>query len=370
MRGASLVCEAVADIDAVETEEWLEALDAVVEQRRTRARPRSGRASSRARALQGRSDRVRRADAVCEHDPLRRSSPPSPATANSNGASREHRPLERDGDGAQGQQETPTSAGTSPRSQALRRGSTRSASITSFRAPSDDHGGDLVYIQGHSSPGIYARAFLEGRFSEEELDGFRQEVSKEGGLSSTRTRGSCPTSGNSRRSRWAWGRSWPSTRRARPLPRRSRPRQDQGPEDLGLPRRRRDRRAGVARRDRAGGPREALEPHFVVNCNLQRLDGPVHGNGKIIQELETIFRGAGWNVIKVVWGDRWDPLLAEDTDGLLVRRMEEAVDGETRPTRLATARTCAEVLRRLRRARRPRQGHDRRGDLGPQPRRP
>ena len=67
---------------------------------------------------------------------------------------------------------------------------------------------------------------------------------------------------------------------------------------------------------------------FVVNCNLQRLDGPVHGNGKIIQELETMFRGAGWNVIKVVWGDRWDPLLAEDHDGLLVRRMEEAVDGE------------------------------------------
>ncbi len=109
---------------------------------------------------------------------------------------------------------------------------------------------------------------------------------------------------------------------------------------------------------------------FVVNCNLQRLDGPVHGNGKIIQELETIFRGAGWNVIKVIWGDRWDPLLAEDHDGLLVRRMEEAVDGEYQTYK---ARDGAYVREKffgtydeLARARR---GHVRRGDLGAQPRR-
>src|SRR2546421_583144 len=109
-----------------------------------------------------------------------------------------------------------------------------------WHAPGLDHGGDLVYMQGHSSPGFYARAFLEGRLTEEQLDNLI----------------------------------------------------------------------------------------FVVNCNLQRLDGPVRGNGKIIQELETVFAGAGWNVIKVIWGGRWDSLLAADHTGILRRRMEECVDGE------------------------------------------
>ena len=110
---------------------------------------------------------------------------------------------------------------------------------------------------------------------------------------------------------------------------------------------------------------------FVVNCNLQRLDGPVHGNGKIIQELETIFRGAGWNVIKVIWGDRWDPLLAADDDGLLVRRMEEAVDGEyqtykARDGAFVREKFFGEYPELAERVKR----HDRRGDLGPEPRRP
>jgi pyruvate dehydrogenase E1 component len=198
-----------------------------------------------------------------------------------------------------------------------------------WHAPSDEHGGDLVYIQGHSSPGIYARSFLEGRLTEENLDGFRQEVSREGGLSSyphpwlmpeywqfptvsmglgpimaihqayfmryLEDRGIAETSG---RKVWAFLGDGETDE----------------PESLG---------------EIALAGREGLDNLvFVVNCNLQRLDGPVHGNGKIIQVLETVFRGAGWNVIKVIWGDRWDPLLEEDDDGLLIARMEEAIDGE------------------------------------------
>jgi pyruvate dehydrogenase E1 component len=198
-----------------------------------------------------------------------------------------------------------------------------------WRAPSSEHGGDLVYFQGHSSPGIYARSFLEGRLTEEQMEGFRQEVSREGGLSSyphpwlmpeywqfptvsmglgpimaihqayfmryLTDRGISDTSG---RKVWCFLGDGETDE----------------PESLG--------EIGLA-------GREGLDNLvFVVNCNLQRLDGPVHGNGKIIQVLETIFRGAGWNVIKVIWGDRWDPLLAADESGLLVQRMEEAVDGE------------------------------------------
>ena len=109
---------------------------------------------------------------------------------------------------------------------------------------------------------------------------------------------------------------------------------------------------------------------FVVNCNLQRLDGPVHGNGKIIQELETIFRGAGWNVIKVIWGDRWDPLLEADTDGLLVRRMEEAVDGEYQVYKARDGKFVRDhFFGKYPELARAREGHDRRRDLGAQPRR-
>jgi pyruvate dehydrogenase E1 component len=197
-----------------------------------------------------------------------------------------------------------------------------------WRAPSEAHGGDLVFFQGHSSPGVYARAFLEGRITEEQLDNFRQEVDGKGlpsyphpwlmpgfwqfptvsmGLGPImaiyqarfmkylKNRGILDTDG---RKVWAFMGDGEMDE----------------PESLGA--------ISLA-------VREKLDNLiFVVNCNLQRLDGPVRGNGKIIQELEADFRGAGWNVIKVIWGSYWDPLIARDTAGLLLRRMEEAVDGE------------------------------------------
>jgi pyruvate dehydrogenase E1 component len=197
-----------------------------------------------------------------------------------------------------------------------------------FRGPEAEHGSDLVYFQGHSAPGIYARAFLEGRISEEQLRAFRQEVDGQGlssyphpylmpdfwqfstvsmGLTSMMAiyqarfmrylehRGILDTSG---RKVWAFlgdgEMDEPESQGAISLP-----------------------------------ARERLDNLvFVVNCNLQRLDGPVRGDGKIVQELEAGFRGAGWNVIKVLWGSYWDPLLQRDTKGLLRQRMMECVDGE------------------------------------------
>jgi pyruvate dehydrogenase E1 component len=198
-----------------------------------------------------------------------------------------------------------------------------------WHAPAAEHGGDLVYIQGHSSPGIYARAYLEGRLTEERLDGFRQEVSRPGGLSSyphpwlmpdfwqfpTVSMGLGPIMAiyQARFMRYLTDRGILDTSGRKVWCFLGDGETDE-PESLGA--------ISLAGRE------ELDNLVFVVNCNLQRLDGPVHGNGKIIQELETIFRGAGWNVIKVIWGNRWDPLLEADHDGLLVRRMEEAVDGE------------------------------------------
>ena len=202
-----------------------------------------------------------------------------------------------------------------------------------WHAPSGDpanggHGGDLIYFQGHSAPGIYARAFLEGRLTEAEMLNFRREVDGKGissyphpwlmpkfwqfptvsmGLGPLQAiyqarflkylhaRGICDTS---KRKVWVFCGDGEMDE----------------PESLGA--------IGMA-------VREKLDNLiFIVNCNLQRLDGPVRGNGKIIQELEADFRGAGWNVLKLIWGSYWDPLLARDTSGLLHKRMEEAVDGE------------------------------------------
>ena len=198
-----------------------------------------------------------------------------------------------------------------------------------WHAPSEDHGGDLIYIQGHSSPGIYARAFLEGRLSEEQLEGYRQEVSRPGGLSSyphpwlmpdfwqfpTVSMGLGPIMAiyQARFMRYLTDRGVLDTNERKVWCFLGDGETDE-PESLGA--------ISLAGRE------ELSNLVFVINCNLQRLDGPVHGNGKIIQVLETIFRGAGWNVLKVIWGDRWDPLLEADENGLLVRRMEEAVDGE------------------------------------------
>src|SRR5688572_29804080 len=197
-----------------------------------------------------------------------------------------------------------------------------------WRAPSAEHPGDILYIQGHSSPGIYARSFLEGRISESQLDNFRMEVDGKG-ISSyphpwlmpdywqtpTVSMGLGPISAiyQARFLKYleARGLIEPSDRKVWCFLGDG---ETDEPESLGA--------IGVA-------GREGLDNLvFVVNCNLQRLDGPVRGNGKIIQELEGTFRGAGWNVIKLIWGDRWDPLLARDRKGLLLKRMEEAVDGD------------------------------------------
>ena len=197
-----------------------------------------------------------------------------------------------------------------------------------WRAPSENHGGDLVYFQGHSSPGIYARAFLEGRLSEENLDHFRQEVIGPGLSSYPHP--------------WLMPEFWQFPTVSMGLgpmmaiyqARFMRYLEHRGIAEQG------DRKVwcflgdGETDEPESMGAitmpvREKLDNLiFVINCNLQRLDGPVRGNGKIIQELEAAFQGAGWIVIKVIWGSRWDRLLAQDRTGALRRAMEECVDGE------------------------------------------
>ena len=197
-----------------------------------------------------------------------------------------------------------------------------------FHGKTATHGGDLVYFQGHSSPGMYARAFLEGRIGEEQMYKFRQEA-EGGGLSSyphpwlmpdfwqfsTVSMGLGPLMAiyQARFMRYLEHRGIAQTAGRKVWAFLGDGETDE-PESLGA--------ISLAGREKLDNL------IFVVNCNLQRLDGPVRGNGKIIQELEGVFRGAGWNVIKVVWGRHWDRLFAKDKDGLLQRRMQEVVDGE------------------------------------------
>jgi len=197
-----------------------------------------------------------------------------------------------------------------------------------FRAPNDDHPGDLIYLQGHSSPGIYARAFLEGRLTEQQLINFRQEVAG-GGLPSyphpwllpdfwqfptvSMGLGALQAIYQARFLKYLENRGLFANRDRKVWVYCGDGEMDE-PESLGA--------LSVAARERLDNL------IFVINCNLQRLDGPVRGNGKIIQELESVFRGAGWHVIKVIWGGRWDSLLEKDQTGLLMKRMEECVDGE------------------------------------------
>ncbi|GAA0676740.1 pyruvate dehydrogenase (acetyl-transferring), homodimeric type [Rheinheimera tangshanensis] len=197
-----------------------------------------------------------------------------------------------------------------------------------FRAPNEKDGGDLVYYQGHISPGIYARAFVEGRLTADQLDNFRQEVGGEG-LSSyphpklmpefwqfpTVSMGLGPITSiyQARFLKYLDGRGLKDTSQQRVYAFLGDGEMDE-PESRG---------------SLSFAAREKLDNLcFLVNCNLQRLDGPVMGNGKIIQELEGLFRGAGWNVIKVVWGSGWDKLLAKDTTGKLLQLMNETVDGD------------------------------------------
>ncbi len=197
-----------------------------------------------------------------------------------------------------------------------------------WNAPHEGHGGDLVYFQGHSSPGIYARGLLEGRFTEEQLLNFRRDVDGKGVSSyphpwlmpdywqfPTVSMGLGPIQAiyMARYLKYLHARGLADTANRKVWVFCGDGEMDE-PESLGA--------IGLASREKLDNL------VFIVNCNLQRLDGPVRGNGKIIQELEGEFRGSGWNVIKVIWGSYWDPLLARDKDGLLLRIMEETVDGE------------------------------------------
>jgi len=198
-----------------------------------------------------------------------------------------------------------------------------------FRARSDSFEGDTVYFQGHAAPGIYARAFLEGRLSVEQLVNFRRELKPGGGLSSyphpwlmpdlwefpTVSMGLSPLMSiyQARFNRYLENRGLKPATDAKVWAFLGDGETDE-PESLGA--------ITLASREKLDNL------IFVVNCNLQRLDGPVRGNGQIIQELESAFRGAGWNVIKILWGSEWDPIIERDTEGLLVKRMGEMVDGE------------------------------------------
>ena len=198
-----------------------------------------------------------------------------------------------------------------------------------FRGPGDGYDGDQIFFQPHSSPGIYARAFIEGRFNEQHLDNFRRELRPGGGLSSYPHPWLMPDF-------WVFPTASMGLSAIMSI---YQARFNRYLEDRGL------KQANGRKVWAFLGDGETDEPEalgaitlaarekldnlvFVVNCNLQRLDGPVRGNGKIIQELEAAFHGAGWNVIKVIWGSGWDPLLAQDDEGLLVKRMGEIVDGQ------------------------------------------
>jgi pyruvate dehydrogenase E1 component len=197
-----------------------------------------------------------------------------------------------------------------------------------FRACDKERDGDLIFFQGHSAPGVYARAYLEGRLSEDQLHSFRQEVDGNG-LSSyphpwlmpgfwqfpTVSMGLGPLMAiyQARFMRYLHDRGIMNTAERRIWAFCGDGEMDE-PEALGA--------ISLAGRERLDNL------VFVINCNLQRLDGPVRGNGKIIQELEAVFRGAGWHVIKVIWGGYWDPLFARDKQGIMLKRMEEAVDGD------------------------------------------
>ena len=199
-----------------------------------------------------------------------------------------------------------------------------------FRGKDSNHDGDMIYFQGHAAPGIYARAFLEGRISKEQLENFRRELKPGGGLSSY------PHP-------WLMPDFWefPTVSMGLgPIQAIYQARFNRYLEDRGL-KKPSDQKVWAFLGDGETDEPEALGAIslaarekldnliFVINCNLQRLDGPVRGNGNIVQELESVFRGAGWNVIKVIWGSDWDPLLEADKSGTLLKRMNEGIDGES-----------------------------------------
>ncbi|MEV0629453.1 pyruvate dehydrogenase (acetyl-transferring), homodimeric type [Nonomuraea wenchangensis] len=315
------------DLDPAETQEWLESFDAVVDHAGSnRARYLMLSVLQRARQRQIGVPSLHSTDYINTIAP--QSEPPFPgdeqierrirAYIRWNAAIMVHR-AQRPGVGVGGHISTYASA----------------ASLYEvgfnhfFRGHGAEGGGDQIYFQGHASPGMYARAFLEGRLSAGQLDGFRQELSHPGGLPSyphprlmpdfwefptvSMGLGAINAIYQARFNRYLHHRGIKDTSRQRVWAFLGDGEMDEV-EALGA--------IGVA-------AREGLDNlTFVINCNLQRLDGPVRGNGKIIQELEAFFRGAGWNVIKVIWGREWDPLLAADTDGALVNLMNTTPDGD------------------------------------------
>ncbi|OJX91537.1 MAG: pyruvate dehydrogenase (acetyl-transferring), homodimeric type [Paludibacter sp. 47-17] len=206
-----------------------------------------------------------------------------------------------------------------------------------FRGNGDNHDGDMIYFQGHAAPGIYARAFLEGRLTVDQLNNFRRELHPKGGLSSyphpwlmpdfwqfsTVSMGLGPITAiyQARFNRYLEDRGLKNTSNQKVWAFLGDGETDE-PETLGA--------ITLASREKLDNL------IFVINCNLQRLDGPVRGNGKIVQELEAVFRGAGWNVIKVLWGGEWDEILEKDTKGKLVKRMGEIVDGQSQKFSIAS----------------------------------
>jgi pyruvate dehydrogenase E1 component len=314
------------DIDAVETQEWLEALEAVIEH-----------------------EGVERAHYLLEQmiDKARRSGANLPFSANTAYVNTIPPHLEAPIPGDQAMEDRIRSYirwnAMAMVVKANRKSTELGGHIATFasaatlydvgfnhfwHAPSHEHGGDLIFFQGHASPGAYARAYLEGRLTEEQLDHFRQEVDGHG-LSSyphphlmgdfwqfpTVSMGLGPIMSiyQARFMKYLQHRGLADTKERKVWSFVGDGETDE-PETLGAT-------------SLAG--REKLDNLvWVVNCNLQRLDGPVRGNGKIVQELEASFRGAGWNVIKVLWGSYWDPLLARDKNGLLQQRMMECVDGD------------------------------------------
>jgi pyruvate dehydrogenase E1 component len=316
------------DIDPAETAEWLESLDAVVDKAgRNRARYLMLSLLQRARETQVGVPSLRSTDYINTIPPEGEPWFPGDehverrirAYIRWNAAIMVHR-AQRPGIGVGGHISTYAS----------------SASLYEvgfnhfFRGKDHPGGGDQIYYQGHASPGMYARAFLEGRLSEQQLDGFRQELSHPGGgLSSyphprlmpdfwefpTVSMGLGPINAiyQARFNRYLHNRGIKDTSQQHVWAYLGDGEMDE-PESLGA--------IGLAARE------ELDNLTFVINCNLQRLDGPVRGNGKIIQELESFFRGAGWNVIKVIWGREWDALLARDHDGALVNLMNTTNDGD------------------------------------------
>ncbi len=316
----------IPDIDAVETQEWLEALEAVIE-----------------------TEGVERAHFLLEQmiDKARRSGANLPYSANTAYVNTIPTHMEAPIPGDQAIEDRIRSFirwnAIAMVVKANRKASELGGHIASFassavlydvgfnhfwRAPSHEHGGDLIYSQGHASPGTYARAFLEGRLTEEQMDHFRQEVDGKGLPSyphpylmpdfwqfPTVSMGLGPIMSiyQARFMKYLQDRGIANTQQRKVWAFLGDGECDE-PESLGA--------ISLASRENLDNLA------WVINCTLQRLDGPVRGNGKIVQELEAMFRGAGWNVVKVLWGSYWDPLLAKDTSGLLQKRMMECVDGD------------------------------------------